>query len=104
MEKIERLPSPMKVKLARFVTLINLACWPVMALLYYNGLGFVGSLVFWLAVLTLLITVNTGVFRIVGGRVVDDFEKDMQRRANSFAYGLITIFIVILIAYRISHL
>ena len=91
----------MDVKSARQASVVNLLCWPVAAMLYWMGLGVLAYIVTMIAVFSLFIVMRTGLFRIVGGRIMDDVEMEMQRRAYSYAYSALgcTIMLGLLITY-----
>jgi len=79
----------MKVKQARYLSVVNLISFPLSATVLLMGFKLPGLLVLLVAAFSFVLLLGTGVYRIAGGNPLDDIEKEQMQKAYAWSYWVL---------------
>ena len=79
-------PGPMNVKLARVASITNVAAITASGVLFLENFDGAGFVALFITLVSFVGLIGTGVYRIIGGKPLDEFETNMARKAYQCSY------------------
>jgi len=106
-ETTGKTPGPMKVKQARYLSVINLASLALSAVFFLSGIKFAGLAMLFAAIFSFVLLISTGVYRIAGGNPLDEIETEQMQKAYAWSYwvlgtGLILAVLLLQLSDRLA--
>jgi len=101
MTKVKKITEParMNVKLVRVASAVNLICWPISAVGFLIGSEIMGLAFIVVALISAIMLMGTGVYRIVAGKPIDDMERTQRYRSGYYAFmifGSLAMFAILI--------